>query len=79
MQRLIGNQPQGGNMKRSVTITASNGSILELRWQAEDINNPNPVTLYQNGTYAGVHTTEHAERAIANARAKGMRIEEMAQ
>lgn len=63
---------------RVVTITATTGSVLELRWQAEDANNPNPVTLYQNGTYAGVHTTAQADKAIANARAKGMTVREEA-
>lgn len=59
---------------RVVTITAPNGSVLQLIWNPEDANNPNPVTLSQNGVYAGVHTTEQAEKAIANARAKGMAI-----
>lgn len=65
-----------GEMMRVVTITAANGSVLQLKWQGADASNPNPVTLYQNGTYAGVHTTEQAEKAIANARAKGMKLTE---
>lgn len=63
-------------MERTVTITAPNGSTLKLVWHAADAHNPNPVTLYQNGAYAGVHTAAHAENAIANARAKGMTIAE---
>lgn len=59
---------------RVVTITAANGSVLQLKWQGEDANTPNPVTIYQNGTYAGVHTTAQAEKAMANARSKGMAI-----
>lgn len=61
-------------MEKTVTITAPNGSTLKLVWHAADANNPNPVTLYQNGTYAGVHTVEHAEKAIANAKSKGMSV-----
>ncbi len=63
-------------MEKTVTITAPNGSTLKLVWHAANANDPNPVTLYQNGSYTGVHTTEHAEKAIANARSKGMTIAE---
>lgn len=63
-------------MDKTVTITSPNGSTLKLVWHAADAGHDNPVTLYQNGTYAGVHTTAHAEKAITNARAKGMVITE---
>lgn len=63
-------------MDKSVTITAPNGSTLKLVWHTTDAANNNPVTLYQNGTYAGVHTAAHADRAIANARAKGFVVTE---
>jgi hypothetical protein len=63
-------------MDKTVIITAPNGSTLKLVWHAADAHNPNPVTLYQNGAYAGVHTTTQADKAIANARAKGLTVAE---
>lgn len=59
---------------KTITITATNGSTLTLVWHGADATCANSVTIYRDGVYAGVHTAEQAERAIANARAKGMQI-----
>ena len=66
-------------MDKTVTITAPNGSTLKLVWHAADAKDANPVTIYQNSTYAGVHTTAQAEKAIANARTKGLTITQVAE
>lgn len=63
-------------MRKVIITNPATGSKLELRFDPQDANSENPVTLYQNDAYAGVHTVAAAEKAIANARAKGMQIEE---
>lgn len=64
-------------MRRVIITNPTTGSKLELRFDPQGAGGENPVMLYQNNAYAGVHTVAAADKAIANARAKGMPVEDI--